>query len=173
MTAILAKTSMGICTCGAAIEAGEAYYPRQAGAVHVGCPERQTAVSQSTVTETSGFLFSEMETATIEDAKATLGVSHISFDGPTAMQIDTARLAGQLARVYTLMSDGRFRTLSAIAEAAGCMEQSASARLRDLRKKKFGGHQIIPRRLSVEPLVYEYQLVPNTAKEPDGQRHAA
>ena len=46
------------------------------------------------------------------------------------------RLSTALGRVYSLMRDGRKRTLSAIAAECGCSEAGASARLRDLRKPK-------------------------------------
>ena len=65
------------------------------------------------------------------------------FDGDTydAGQ-DCARLTGQLQRVYVLMQSGGWFTLAQIAKLANCSEASASARLRDLRKPKFGNHKI-------------------------------
>jgi hypothetical protein len=61
------------------------------------------------------------------------------FDGETydAAQ-DEARLAGQMLRVAKCMADGEWRTLEEIAAEAGDPEASVSARLRDLRKRKFG-----------------------------------
>lgn len=68
------------------------------------------------------------------------------FDGKTFdPAADTARLATTLVRVQGLMADGRWRTLSEIAEALSMPPESVpgiSARLRDLRKEKFGGHTI-------------------------------
>jgi hypothetical protein len=64
------------------------------------------------------------------------------FDGSTIEPEDGARLQQQLARVYALMRDGKWRTLDEISEATGDSPQSVSARLRDLRKPKFGGHDV-------------------------------
>lgn len=52
---------------------------------------------------------------------------------------DGARLNRQAHAVYALMRDQRWRTLAEIAERLGEPEASVSARLRDLRKEKFGG----------------------------------
>lgn len=158
---VIARESMGFCTCGSRIEAGELIVQRPEGALHVGCRERvgrteNAGANKVTVSE-SGFLFSEMETRTIEEARQTIGASSIQFDGLSAMQIDTVRLATQLSRVYNLMRDGHYRTLTEIATATGCLETSASARLRDFRKKRFGAHQVIPRKNSEG--VNEYRLI--------------
>jgi hypothetical protein len=40
------------------------------------------------------------------------------------------------------MADGNWRTLGQIAALVGGSEASVSARLRDLRKKRFGGYDI-------------------------------
>lgn len=65
------------------------------------------------------------------------------FDGDTydAGQ-DGARLTKQLERVRTLMSDGQWRTLAQIAAAVNGSEAGVSARLRDLRKRRFGSLQV-------------------------------
>lgn len=61
------------------------------------------------------------------------------FDGETYDRPkDRARLGRQLTAVATLMEDGEWRTLAEIAKAIGAPEASVSARLRDLRKPKFG-----------------------------------
>ncbi len=69
------------------------------------------------------------------------------FDGvmydPTQ---DRTRLLGQLERVRQLMTDGEWRTLEEIASACGAPPQSISARLRDLRKAKFGSAEVESRR---------------------------
>lgn len=66
-----------------------------------------------------------------------------TFDGDTFNQTrDGARLAGGLDRVRALMSDGDWRTLHVIATETAQSEAGASARLRDLRKSRFGGHQV-------------------------------
>lgn len=62
-----------------------------------------------------------------------------TFDGATfEPAADGARLAGQLERVLALMRDGEWRTLAEIAAAVGGSEAGVSARLRDLRKPRFG-----------------------------------
>jgi len=61
-----------------------------------------------------------------------------SFGGSTYdPELDGARLATALARVYGLMRDGRKRSLAMIAVMVGCSEAGASARLRDCRKPRF------------------------------------
>lgn len=68
------------------------------------------------------------------------------FDGETySRPRDHARLTSELHRVLNVMLDGSWRSLAAIAEVTGAPEASISARLRDLRKPKFGGY-IVERR---------------------------
>lgn len=64
-----------------------------------------------------------------------------------------------MKRVLSLMSDGKWRTLSEIHEAVGGTEASVSARLRDLRKPKFGGYTVLRRRVG-DPRrgMWEYKL---------------
>jgi hypothetical protein len=50
-------------------------------------------------------------------------------------EYDLERLADQTRAVASLMMDGQRRTLREIAEAANCLETSASARLRQLRNE--------------------------------------
>lgn len=57
-------------------------------------------------------------------------------------EFDYGRLAPQMGLVATLMADGRWRTLEEVAQATGCPQASVSARLRDLRKEKFGGFTV-------------------------------
>lgn len=81
------------------------------------------------------------------------------FDGETyEPEHDAKRLRSQLERVFYLMRDGEWRSLGRIAELAGGSEASVSARLRDLRKEKFGAHEVDRRR--VEGGLFEYRLVP-------------
>lgn len=62
-------------------------------------------------------------------------VRPVLFDGETFdRKLDGKRLARQLDKVRELMLDGQWRTLRQIADAIGCSESSASARLRDMRK---------------------------------------
>lgn len=65
------------------------------------------------------------------------------FDGKTYDKSrDRSRLAAQLQLVRFAMSDGRWRTLDLIATLTGAPPASVSARLRDLRKEKFGSFKV-------------------------------
>jgi hypothetical protein len=74
------------------------------------------------------------------------------FDGDTYEPgLDRSRLTGQLLRVYRVMRGGQWLTLREISEATseeGALdsEASVSARLRDLRKARFGSHLVDRRR---------------------------
>ena len=68
------------------------------------------------------------------------------FDGPDIADSDIPRLTGQLRRVFELMQDGKWWTIRELADVADCSDQSASARLRDLRKARFGGFKVDRRR---------------------------
>lgn len=81
------------------------------------------------------------------------------FDGPDVTPEDAARLSRQLARVRELMLDGAWRRLPEIAEVCEGREQSASARLRDLRKERFGGYTVDRRRVEGLRGVFEYRVV--------------
>jgi hypothetical protein len=81
------------------------------------------------------------------------------FDGDTYdPALDEDRLRTQLGRVFALMADGRWRTLAAVQTVAGGSEAACSARLRDLRKPKFGGYTVEHRRCGAGGL-WEYRLV--------------
>ena len=80
------------------------------------------------------------------------------FDGPTFSQDrDGDRLHAQLSRVLDVMRDGQWRTLGAISRATGDPESSVSARLRDLRKSRYGSHTVARR--YVERGLWEYRVV--------------
>ena len=55
---------------------------------------------------------------------------------------DMARLNKQARDVATVMIDGRWRSLRELSDATGHPEASVSARLRDLRKTRFGAHVV-------------------------------
>lgn len=81
------------------------------------------------------------------------------FDGATFdKDRDGVRLTGQLARVRYAMGDGRWHTLAQLARDTGGSEASVSARLRDLRKPRFGAFDI--ERRHVEGGLWEYRMVP-------------
>jgi hypothetical protein len=80
-----------------------------------------------------------------------------AFDGDTLdPDLDAARLRGQLERVRLLMLDGHWRTLSQIVLHVGSSEAGISARLRDLRKQKFGAYTVNGRRRPGG--LWEYQV---------------
>jgi hypothetical protein len=95
------------------------------------------------------------------------------FDGATYRRDrDHARLSGQLGRVADALADGRWWTLAALAARTGDPEASVSARIRDLRKGRFGGYTVLAE--SVGAGTWRYRLVtantlPNPPTVPDPQ----
>lgn len=91
----------------------------------------------------------------------------MSFGGVTFDENrDGDRLRAQLHRVRTLMWDQAWRTLAEISAVTGDPEASISARLRDLRKKKFGEHVMNARIRGPQELgLWEYQVIPNKETE--------
>ena len=86
--------------------------------------------------------------------------SKYRFGGSTyEPEHDETRLNKQLRRVYDAMKDGEWLTLDEIAGKTGDQCQSISARLRDFRKPRFGGHEVQRRRRG-EPSqgIHEYKL---------------
>ena len=69
---------------------------------------------------------------------------------------DHERIAGQRREVWGVIVDRQWHTLSEISVIARAPEASVSARLRDFRKEKFGGHQI--ERRYVGDGLWEYRL---------------
>ena len=70
---------------------------------------------------------------------------------------DADRLNAQLTRVYVALRDHQWHTLDELGRLTGDPTPSVSARLRDLRKTKFGGHVIARRYL--DRGLWEYRLV--------------
>jgi hypothetical protein len=64
------------------------------------------------------------------------------FDGYYVTAADDGRLLNQLERIFYLMRDGEARTVEQIHRIVGGTQTGVSARLRDLRKAKFGGYDI-------------------------------
>lgn len=62
----------------------------------------------------------------------------VTFDS----ERDGARLNRQMRDVWRVMHDGNAYTLDELAHRTGHPEASISARIRDLRKPKFGGHHV-------------------------------
>lgn len=69
--------------------------------------------------------------------------SDASFGGATFdPERDEVRLNAQLRRVRDVLDGGDWWYLRQVSAATGDPEASVSARIRDLRKPQFGGHQI-------------------------------
>jgi hypothetical protein len=86
------------------------------------------------------------------------------FDGKTYnREVDQDRLWSALNAVKDLMADGEWRTLQQIRTSLSkkysksVSESGVSARLRDLRKLRFGGFDMQSRRREGGPL-WEYKL---------------
>ncbi len=67
----------------------------------------------------------------------------------------------QLQRLKALMADGKWRTLANIATVIRSSEAGASARLRDLRKKQHGSHEVEVRRLTGGSQLRYYRVLPH------------
>lgn len=92
----------------------------------------------------------------------------VFFDGFTyEPDKDLSRLKTQLWRVMAVMADGRWHTLHDLAERAEGSEASVSARLRDLRKPRFGGWEV--ERMRVDGGLFAYRLgskAPSVMRQP-------
>ena len=81
------------------------------------------------------------------------------FEGRTfEPKVDLARLRSQQADVARAMADGGWHSLSELSERTGHPEASVSARLRDLRKPRWGSN-IIQRRRHLAGALWEYRLL--------------
>lgn len=84
------------------------------------------------------------------------------FDGALVTKEDDVRLTKQQDSIYQYMKDGKWYSLQQIEQATGHPQASISAQLRNLRKPKFGGHQVITRHITGTGRGnYEYQLTLN------------
>lgn len=84
--------------------------------------------------------------------------SRLKFDGADINpHRDNKRLGQQMERIKEYMSDGQWRKLSEISKACNAPEASASAQIRNLKKQKFGGHEVNRRHLGYG--LYEYQII--------------
>lgn len=84
------------------------------------------------------------------------------FDGETySKQFDCERLTGLMRAVYDLMKDGEWRTAAEIKDIIQRgSEGGIGARMRDLRKAKWGSHDVPSRRRGDEKNgLYEYRMV--------------
>jgi hypothetical protein len=89
----------------------------------------------------------------------------MTFDGETFdPERDGPRLTGQLRAVYEAMSDGEWHSLWSLSGPVNGSDAAISARLRDLRKPKFGGYRV--ERRYVTNGVWEYRLLPPLPRPP-------
>ena len=83
------------------------------------------------------------------------------FDGETYDSgQDKLRLSTQLGRVFHAMTGGEWWTLEILSSVTRAPEASVSARLRDLKKKKFGGMTIERRRSERYQGLWDYRMIP-------------
>lgn len=82
------------------------------------------------------------------------------FDGDTYVpEHDQLRLNEQTRLVAAAMADGKWRTLAEIEKLTRAPQASVSARLRDLRKQRFGLSDVERRRRGEETRgLHEYRL---------------
>ena len=83
------------------------------------------------------------------------------FNGPEYVpDRDNPALAGQMLRIFDLMKDGNWRTVTEIAGTTNDPENSVSAQLRHLRKPRFGSYRVNRRRRDFRGrgALFEYQL---------------
>lgn len=81
--------------------------------------------------------------------------------------VDGVRLNAQTQRIFEAMKDHQWRTLGEIAAITRDGEPSISARLRDLRKEKFGSYEVARRRRGeAKRGLWEFQLGEKGAGSP-------
>ena len=91
----------------------------------------------------------------------------MNFDGETYdKEIDGERMTTQLELVRDIMSDQRWHRNLEVANKVGCTESGAAARIRDLRKEKFGSWEIVRRRVAHGNGLHEYRWT-GEVTEPD------
>lgn len=82
----------------------------------------------------------------------------LDFDGDSYdSSRDRSRLSLQLERVRTILGDGSWHTLAELEERLGHPQASISARLRDMRKARYGGHTI--ERRYINRGLWEYRMI--------------
>lgn len=87
-----------------------------------------------------------------------------AFDGKTYNpEEDYERLASQLQAVTNIMSDNEWHTLAELHAEVGGSEAAISARVRDLRKPKYGSRTIMRRYVGYG--VWEYRMEPDNVKK--------
>lgn len=81
------------------------------------------------------------------------------FDGQTFdPSLDLDRLTSLQARAFKVMFDGQWHRLKELARACGGSEAGLSARIRDMRKKRWGAWTVEDRRVLGARGLWEYRL---------------
>jgi hypothetical protein len=84
---------------------------------------------------------------------------NVTFDGGTySERLDRVRLLSQLDYVRDFLLQHGWVTLYLISQELEYPESSVSARIRDLRKEKFGGFKVVRRRKSEGTFEYKIEL---------------
>lgn len=84
-------------------------------------------------------------------------MEQMHFDGRTFVPArDGERLTGLWRRVFDVMGDGQWHSLPELARRCQGSETSVSARLRDFRKSRWGGHTVERRHIGAG--VWEYRM---------------
>jgi len=84
----------------------------------------------------------------------------LHFDGESYdPEQDGKRLGTQLQRVKAAMMDGQWHTLNELMLRCGGHAGSISARIRDLRKKRYGGYTVERRRAFKGSGTWGYRVV--------------
>ena len=93
----------------------------------------------------------------------------VQFDGHTYKHLqDSLRLHRQLGKVWNVVKNGAWFTLREIADQIGAPEASVSARLRDLRKPKFGPNTV--EREHIGQGLYRYRLISGNAAKVSSEK---
>lgn len=92
-----------------------------------------------------------------EYAREKLNSINIRFNGIEITKKDEIRLTGQILRVFECLKDGSWWTLEDLSQETGDPHASVSAQLRNLRKMRFGCHNIEKRNLGYG--LWEYRMV--------------
>lgn len=83
------------------------------------------------------------------------------LEPPTLLHSDMVRIGRQRSEVWAAMYGGEWLTLAELEERTGFPQASISARIRDFRKPKFGGHIVERRRrFGADRGTHEYRLWP-------------
>ena len=95
------------------------------------------------------------------------GAESMKFDGITCdKKTDGARMRSQLDSVRKEMKSGKWFTLDELSALCGGSVASISARIRDLRKDKFGALPMQGRRIPGVDGLWEYRMILNAGNLP-------